>query len=107
MKRTHKKSSAKARSSGKSSRRNTSSKSTQRQIKSSSKPRRKTGAAAKVAADPLVDFITASAHTLDLKIDPAWLSVIRTNLQVILNHAALVAEFALPDDIEPAPVFKA
>jgi hypothetical protein len=29
------------------------------------------------------------------------------NLQVTLRHAALVGEFALPDDAEPAPVFEA
>ena len=28
-------------------------------------------------------------------------------LQVILRHGALVAEFPLPDELEPAPVFKA
>ena len=27
--------------------------------------------------------------------------------QVTLRHGALVAEFALPDDAEPAPVFEA
>ena len=31
----------------------------------------------------------------------------RRQLQVILRHGALVAEFPLPDDAEPAPVFKA
>jgi hypothetical protein len=32
---------------------------------------------------------------------------VRANLDVTLKHAAFVAEFELPDDAEPAPVFKA
>jgi hypothetical protein len=105
MKRTRKTSSAKASSPAKSLRRNTSPKKAQRQTKS--KLRRKIAATATIAADPLDHLITASAHALDLKIDPAWVPTIRTNLHVILNHAGLVTELTLPDDIEPAPIFKA
>ena len=57
--------------------------------------------------DPLDDFIAAGAAALDLTIAPEWLPAVRTNLEVTLRQAALVAEFALPDDIEPAPVFEA
>jgi hypothetical protein len=57
--------------------------------------------------DPLDAFIDAVAAALDLPIDPAWKADVKTNLQVTLRHAALVSEFALPDDTEPAPVFKA
>jgi hypothetical protein len=57
--------------------------------------------------DPLDAFIDAAAAALDLPIDPAWKADVKTNLQVTLRHAALVSEFALPDDAEPAPVFKA
>ena len=32
---------------------------------------------------------------------------VRGHLQVTLRHGALVAAFALPDDAEPAPVFRA
>ena len=32
---------------------------------------------------------------------------VKANLEVTLKHAAIVAEFKLPDDAEPAPVFKA
>jgi hypothetical protein len=32
---------------------------------------------------------------------------VKANLDVILKHAAVVAEFELPDEAEPAPVFKA
>ena len=57
--------------------------------------------------DPLDDFIQAGAHSLGLKIDKAWLPVVRRDLQVTLRHGALVGGFALPDDAEPAPVFRA
>jgi hypothetical protein len=32
---------------------------------------------------------------------------VRANLRVTLDQAAIVAEFPLPDDAEPAPVFRA
>jgi hypothetical protein len=57
--------------------------------------------------DPLDDFIIASARALDLKIDQAWMPAVRGNLAVTLRLAALVSAFTLPDDAEPAPVFKA
>ena len=57
--------------------------------------------------DPLDDFIIASARALDLKIDTAWMPAVRGNLAVTLRFAALVGAFTLPDDADPAPVFKA
>jgi hypothetical protein len=54
--------------------------------------------------DPL---ITASAQALDLPVDPAWHPAIRFNLDVTFRLAALVDDFPLPDDAEPAPVFRA
>ena len=62
---------------------------------------------AKPKRDPLDDFIAASARAFDLKIDKAWMPAVRDHLQVTLRHGALVAAVALPDDAEPAPVFKA
>jgi hypothetical protein len=59
------------------------------------------------AADPLDAMIAAATCSLDLKIEPAWRPEIRAHLKVILRHGARVAQFALPDDAEPAPVFKA
>jgi len=58
-------------------------------------------------ADPLDDFITAAAAALDLPLQPEWRQAVKSNLVVTLNHAALVAEFALGDEAEPAPVFRA
>jgi hypothetical protein len=57
--------------------------------------------------DPLDDLITAAAVALALPIDPAWRPAIRAHLAVTLRFASLVEEFALPDESEPAPVFRA
>jgi hypothetical protein len=81
--------------------------------KTRSLPSRKSRKAAKRAkparraSKPLDDFITAGARTLGLAIDKAWMPAVRSHLDVTLRHGALVAAFALPDDAEPAPVFKA
>ena len=58
-------------------------------------------------SQPLDDFIVAGARALDLTIDKAWIPAVRSHLEVTLRHGALVAAFALPDDAEPAPIFKA
>ena len=55
----------------------------------------------------LDELITASARALALPLDPAWHSAIRANLEVTLRLAALVADPPLPDDAEPAAVFRA
>jgi hypothetical protein len=60
-----------------------------------------------MSAENLDALITASARTLDLPVDPAWRPAIRFNLEVTYRLAALVAAFPLPDDAEPAPVFRA
>jgi hypothetical protein len=57
--------------------------------------------------DPLDDYIDAAGRALQLPIDPAWKPAVRANLEVTLRLAALVTEFALPDEAEPAPVFRA
>ena len=56
--------------------------------------------------DPLDAMIEANARAFALKIDAKWKPAIRGHLQVILRHGALVQEFKLPDDAEPAPVFE-
>ena len=55
----------------------------------------------------LDDYIAAAARVLDLPIDPAWQPAVRANLELTLRLAAVVAEFPLPDEAEPAPVFEA
>jgi 1-carboxybiuret hydrolase subunit AtzG-like protein len=71
--------------------------------KSRTRPRR----AAAGAHESIDTLIAASAQALRLPLDPAWHAAVRANLQLLLKHAALVEEFSLPDDTEPAPVFRA
>jgi hypothetical protein len=52
-------------------------------------------------------LIAASARAHALPVEPAWYPKIRTNLEATLQLAAFVAAFELPDDAEPAPVFRA
>ncbi len=52
-------------------------------------------------------LIAAGAEVLGLSVDPAWQRAIRAHLGVTLRHAALVAAFDLPDEADPAPVFRA
>jgi hypothetical protein len=59
------------------------------------------------AASPLDDFILSGASALGLTIDKAWMPAVRSHLEVTLRHGASVTAFALPDEAEPAPVFKA
>src|SRR4051812_14727263 len=70
------------------------------------KPARR-GKPAPRAASPLDDFILSGASALGLTIDKAWMPAVRSHLEVTLRHGASVAAFALPDEAEPAPVFKA
>jgi hypothetical protein len=57
--------------------------------------------------DTLDKLIDASAAALGPPIEPEWKPAIRANLAVTLRLAAMVAEFELPDEAEPAPVFEA
>ena len=53
-------------------------------------------------ADP-----TAAAAALGIQLDPAWHDAVRFHLDLSLRAAKLVAEFPLPDEADPAPVFTA
>jgi len=82
--------------------------------KAPSKPKPKTKAKVKASAhrragapDALDALVAASTKALGLPIEPAWQAGVRFNLQLILDHAARVEGFALPDETEPAPVFHA
>ena len=52
-------------------------------------------------------LIEAAAQALRLPVEPAWRPAVRFNLEVTLRLAALFDEFPLPDDAEPAAVFRA
>jgi Protein of unknown function (DUF4089) len=69
--------------------------------------RRSGGDAAATRTKVIETLMEASAEALGLTIDPAWRASVKRNLHVILGHAALVDQFSLPDEIEPAPVFRA
>jgi hypothetical protein len=58
-------------------------------------------------SDPLDDFVQAAARVLALPVEPQWRAAIKANLDVNLRLAAFVAEFPLPDEAEPAPIFSA
>jgi Protein of unknown function (DUF4089) len=55
----------------------------------------------------LDEFIAASAGVLALPVNSAWYPTVRSNLEVTFRLAALVSDFPLPDDADPAPVFRA
>ena len=58
-------------------------------------------------SDSLDTYIASAAAALGIPIEPGWKPTVRANLDVTFKLAALVAEKELPDDAEPAPVFKA
>jgi hypothetical protein len=57
--------------------------------------------------DPLDDLVDAAAHALGLPLDPAWRHFIKASLATTFSLAASFADFPLPDEAEPAPVFVA
>jgi hypothetical protein len=52
-------------------------------------------------------YIDASSVVLGLTIAPEWRVAVRANLAVTFRLGAVVEEFELPDEAEPAPVFVA
>ena len=57
--------------------------------------------------DRIDTFIAAAAKALDLPLEENWKPAVRANLEVTLRLAKLVDDFPLPDDCEPAPIYKA
>jgi hypothetical protein len=72
---------------------------TNREVRAQEMPEKK--------SHPLDGFIDSAAQALNLPIEPEWKPEVRANLAVILKLAALVGEKELPDDAEPAQVFRA
>jgi Protein of unknown function (DUF4089) len=71
------------------------------------RPRKRQAPVAAKTADAIDGLVAASAQALGLNIEPAWHGGVKFNLQLILRIGALIDEFPLPDDAEPAPVFHA
>jgi Protein of unknown function (DUF4089) len=57
--------------------------------------------------EALAAIVAAGSKAMALPIEPAWKATIKLNLHLLFTHAGLVDEFSLPDDSEPAPVFRA
>jgi hypothetical protein len=54
---------------------------------------------------PLDAYVEATAQLLNLPLPEAWKASVITNLETILRLSATFADFPLPDEAEPAPVF--
>jgi hypothetical protein len=87
----------------------TSAKAKKAASRKSLKPRKpvKPPRAAVSKSDPLDSWIVAAAPKLGLKVEKSWMAAVRANLRVTLDQGVMVADFPLPDDAEPAPVFRA
>jgi len=62
---------------------------------------------ARLRSDGLRVFVKASAQLLDLPIEAQWEGSVTANLDTILRLASAFADFPLPDEAEPAPIFTA
>jgi Protein of unknown function (DUF4089) len=58
-------------------------------------------------ANPLETIVAANAASLGIPIENGWRDSVASNLGLIMRHAALVDAFALSDEAEPAPVYRA
>lgn len=52
-------------------------------------------------------YIDAGTALLGIPVRPEWRDAIRQHLAVSFDLAALVLDFPLPDEADPAPVFSA
>jgi hypothetical protein len=58
--------------------------------------------------DPELDaWIDAGTALLGIPIQPEWRAAIRLHLTITFGHAGTVRAFKLPDETDPAPVFRA
>ncbi len=52
-------------------------------------------------------FIDSGAKLLGLPLDSAWRNSVKANVAVILRQAMVVMAVDIPDETDPAPVFRA
>ena len=52
-------------------------------------------------------YVEAGCALLGLQLDPAWRSGVVDNLRVLMAQGATLLDPALPDEADPAPVFRA
>ncbi|HEY1930966.1 MAG TPA: DUF4089 domain-containing protein [Acetobacteraceae bacterium] len=55
----------------------------------------------------LNEFIASGTTLLNIPVEPEWQPAIRMHLAISFSLAARVLEFTLPDEADPAPVFRA
>jgi allophanate hydrolase len=59
------------------------------------------------ARDDVAALVDAGTKLLGLKLDPAWREGVAANLRTILAQARTLGDPPLPDEFDPAPVFRA
>jgi hypothetical protein len=57
--------------------------------------------------DELDAWLDANAALLGIAIAPEWRDTVRLHLRIMRDMAQHVMDFQLPDDADPAPVFRA
>lgn len=60
-----------------------------------------------MTSDTLDAYLDGVARALRLPIDPAWRPAVKANLETLLALAELVDAFPLPEELAPAPVYRA
>ena len=58
-------------------------------------------------SDDLDTWLDANAALLGIQIAPEWRDAVRQHLRITRDIAQLVLEFPLPDEADPAPIFRA
>jgi hypothetical protein len=80
---------------------------TKNKTKTAPKPTRPAQQSRAQGSDMIEMLMVAGAQALALPLEEAFKAGVRSNLAALLVHAARVDAFSLPDDTEPAPVFRA
>ena len=57
--------------------------------------------------DELAAWLDANAALLGIGVAPEWRDAVLLHLRITRDMAQQVLDFPLPDDAEPAPVFRA
>ena len=58
-------------------------------------------------SDDIDAWLDANAALLNIAVAPEWRDAVRQHLRITRDLALRVLEFPLPDDADPAPIFRA
>ena len=58
-------------------------------------------------SDDIDAWLDANAALLGIPVAPEWRDAVRQHLRITRDIAQLVLEFPLPDEADPAPIFRA